>query len=267
MTVCARPRSDESQRLVSFSLLTEPRSQSVESVDVFGNTHHMFSIRHAHRGLKIFSFSTVERVTGQTCTERLDNDAWVEIEGWRKNWRLWEYMHESRMTGCELDLKTWLKDRCEFGDSDPLTRLEQLVQYLNEEFEYLPGATSVESTIDEFLDRRAGVCQDFAHVMIAIVRRWGIPVRYVSGYVFEAPTQADGVPRSESHAWVSCLLPRIGWIDFDPTNPLANDSDYIVVGYGRDYADVAPTKGVIEGRSESSLDVNVVMRTSAPRQQ
>ena len=94
----------------------------------------MFSIRHAHRGLKIFSFSTVERTTGQTCTERLDNDAWVEIEGWRKNWRLWEYMHESRMTKCDSDLNTWLNDRCDFGDSDPLTRLEQLVQYLNEEF-------------------------------------------------------------------------------------------------------------------------------------
>ena len=263
MSVCARPRTDDLQRLVSFSLLTEPRSRSLESVDVFGNAHHMFSIRHAHRALKIFSFSSVDRVTSLARPDGLSADAWNEIDSWQKNWRLWEYLHESRMTRCSLDLNAWLRSRCEFGATDPFTRIELLVRYLNQEFEYLPGATTVETTLDEFLARGAGVCQDFAHLMIAIVRKWGIPVRYVSGYVFESSSHAGTVPRSESHAWVSCLLPQLGWWDFDPTNPEASGSDYIVVGYGRDYADVSPTRGVIEGRPESSLNVSVVMRTSA----
>ena len=104
-----------------------------------------------------------------------------------------------------------------------------------------------------------GVCQDYAHVMIAIARSWGVPVRYVSGYVY---VSKDGQqePGTASHAWAECQLPGLGWVGFDPTNRSLADGRYVGIAVGRDYQDVAPTRGVLIGEGESSLEVTVRMR-------
>ena len=125
----------------------------------------------------------------------------------------------------------------------------------------MPNSTKVDSPIEEALQARQGVCQDFAHIMIALVRRLKIPCRYVSGYMFHRDDENEGKKdrslEGASHAWVEALVPGIGWVAFDPTNNLVGGDRHIRVAIGRDYADVPPTRGVYKGESQSELIVSV----------
>ena len=139
-----------------------------------------------------------------------------------------------------------------------LTELNEAIYRL---FAYVPHSTKVDSPIEDALQARQGVCQDFAHIMIALVRRLKIPCRYVSGYMFhrgdEYGDRKDRSVEGASHAWVEALVPRIGWVAFDPTNNLVGGDRHIRVAIGRDYADVPPTRGVYKGESQSELSVSV----------
>jgi transglutaminase-like putative cysteine protease len=124
----------------------------------------------------------------------------------------------------------------------------------------VPNSTKVDSPIAEALQARQGVCQDFAHIMIALVRRLNIPCRYVSGYMFHRDdTENDRSLEGASHAWVEALVPRLGWVAFDPTNNLVGADRHIRVAIGRDYADVPPTRGVYKGEAQSELSVAVTV--------
>jgi transglutaminase-like putative cysteine protease len=135
-----------------------------------------------------------------------------------------------------------------------------LVARIHDGFAYRPGVTSVTTPLSEVLTRREGVCQDFAHLAVACLRRVGLPARYVSGYLETQPP--PGRPRLQgadaSHAWASVLLPELGWVDVDPTNDRLVDDDYVVTAWGRDYTDVPPLRGVIFTEStKSTLEVAV----------
>ena len=135
---------------------------------------------------------------------------------------------------------------------------------VHQDFEYVPKSTRVDSPIDDALTARKGVCQDFAHVMIAIVRRLGLPARYVSGYIAQRPTgDRPGLVASATHAWVEVLFPEVGWVGFDPTNNSEAEGRHIRVAIGRDYADVPPTRGVFKGNSASQLAVSVEVTPAA----
>jgi len=124
----------------------------------------------------------------------------------------------------------------------------------------------VDSPIDEALQARSGVCQDFAHIMIALVRQLKIPCRYVSGYLYHEDQCHDRSPAGASHAWVEAYLGEAGWVEFDPTNNLIGCERHIRVAVGRDYADVPPTRGVHKGEAESELTVRVnVSSVDAPK--
>ena len=125
--------------------------------------------------------------------------------------------------------------------------------------EYVPGSTSAISPIDHILESGRCVCQDYAHVMIVIARSWGVPTRYVSGYVHVSETGKQ-TPESASDAWVECLLPDLGWVGFDPTNRSLADERCVRIAVGCDHQDVSPTRGVLVGGGESSLEVSVRMR-------
>jgi transglutaminase-like putative cysteine protease len=143
--------------------------------------------------------------------------------------------------------------------SDPLTVLRGLTSELCARFQYMPSATRVDSPIDDALRVRAGVCQDFAHVMIALVRRLRIPCRYVSGYLSPNPDAPDRSLAGVTHAWVEAWLPGLGWVGFDPTNDALAGPRHIVVAVGRDYSDVPPTRGVFRGEALSELSVAVAV--------
>ena len=143
---------------------------------------------------------------------------------------------------------------------DPLTALDRLSTLLYRSFDYEAGVTGADSPLDDALVAGKGVCQDFAHIMIAICRAWGVPARYVSGYL---STDRDHGERSDpqaTHAWVEAFLPSLRWIGFDPTNDVLACERHIAVAIGRDYSDVPPSRGVFKGDAESQLSVGVSVR-------
>jgi transglutaminase-like putative cysteine protease len=136
--------------------------------------------------------------------------------------------------------------------------LQQLNEQLYNHFEYVPKSTKADSPIDLALLTHAGVCQDFAHIMITLVRsKLRIPCRYVSGYLFHGHSDHDRSVNSATHAWVEALVPQLGWVGFDPTNWLTAGDRHIRTAIGRDYADVPPTHGIFRGRANSELTVAV----------
>jgi transglutaminase-like putative cysteine protease len=135
-----------------------------------------------------------------------------------------------------------------------------LMQKVYGELSYSPGTTEVGTPLREVLERRAGVCQDYAQLMIAGLRSLGLAARYVSGYLRTArPSEAEPalVGADASHAWVAVFAPPHGWVEFDPTNNLLVDRDHVVLGWGRDFSDVSPLRGVILGGGAHTLDVAV----------
>jgi transglutaminase-like putative cysteine protease len=130
---------------------------------------------------------------------------------------------------------------------------------IRRDFKFRAGVTSTSTRIGEVLRRREGVCQDFTHLMISALRSFGLPARYVSGYVRTRPTRTR-LGADQSHAWVSCWLgPAHGWLDVDPTNGIVVRDEHVVLGWGRDFGDVTPLRGVILGGGEQTLSVEVVL--------
>jgi transglutaminase-like putative cysteine protease len=142
---------------------------------------------------------------------------------------------------------------------NPLERMLELNHAIYHAFEYAPNVTKVDSPIDDALRDRKGVCQDLTHIMIAIVRRLGVPCRYVSGYLCQREGAHDRSADGATHAWLEAFLPGPGWVAFDPTNDLVEGERHIRVAIGRDYADVPPTRGVYKGDAESELGVAVLV--------
>jgi transglutaminase-like putative cysteine protease len=137
--------------------------------------------------------------------------------------------------------------------------VSELMGRIHADFEFQPGATTVSTSVDEVLYQRSGVCQDFAHLMLACLRGLGLPARYVSGYLLTDPP--PGMPRlmgaDASHAWVAAYAPQHGWVEFDPTNDQLADQRYITLTWGADFADVVPLRGVIFGGGDQLMDVEV----------
>jgi len=140
--------------------------------------------------------------------------------------------------------------------------VHELNKSIYDYFEYVPRSTRVDSPIDEAIATHRGVCQDFAHTMIALLRHIGIPARYVSGYLYRSREDHDRSTPDASHAWVEVLLPHLNWVGFDPTNDLIAFNRHIRTAVGRDYADVPPTHGVFRGKTESELYVAVQVEAS-----
>ena len=153
---------------------------------------------------------------------------------------------------------------------DWLDAVTELMQRVHHEFDFEPGTTTVTTSVDEVLAQKSGVCQDFAHVMIALVRHIGIPCRYVSGYLFQPVEKPSRSADGATHAWVEAWLLDLGWVGFDPTHNSLAGEHHIRVAVGRDYADVPPTRGVFKGlaavRSELAVAVSVgtAGQTAAP---
>lgn len=149
-----------------------------------------------------------------------------------------------------------------FGAGRPLLdAVRALMEKIFREFTFDAGATQVATPLVEVLERRRGVCQDFAHLMLACLRSRGLAARYVSGYLLTRPPpgQARLIGADASHAWISVFCPRHGWVDFDPTNNLLPALEHITLGWGRDFADVSPLRGVILGGGSHDPDVRVTV--------
>ena len=263
MWLCLEPRTDFDQTLRSFKATTEPASSLSAETDPFGNTKHVITLNLQHAALEIVTDSQVETVARGQPPLRIGYDGWDEIESWADSFEHWDFTHESAMTGYSPALQSFVEKHDIKRGADPLESLFGLSEVLFRKLVYQSGITNVSSTVDHIIETGKGVCQDYAHLMIAIARSWGIPSRYVSGYMHVTGLADEQVPETQTHAWVECLLPGLGWIGFDPTNHTLADERHIRIAVGRDYLDVSPTRGVIIDGGPSMLTAVVKMQKSS----
>lgn len=264
MEVRMQPRTDFRQRCLSFTLNVEPRASMMVYRDFFGNVVHHFDIPGQHDLIEITAQATVD-VLPAAVLRPGDASSWEELDARVAQGDYWEMMLPSQFAqptalleklAAELDLRR---------RGSALDLLTELNTRLYELFAYAPNTTKVDSPIDDALSSRQGVCQDFAHIMITLIRQLKIPSRYVSGYLFHEDQATDRSPAGATHAWVEAYLGDQGWVGFDPTNNLTGCERHVRVAVGRDYADVPPTRGVHKGEAESELTVMVsVLPVDAP---
>ncbi len=260
MTLYVCPVRDRTQLVREFSISTDPDGSLFDFTDPFGNTGHFLDRARDHEQFTATARSTVEVGPLAPTPERLDAGATEALRRAAATVELWPMAHPSRFVDGTPALAQFMETHGIVPGGDPLVDARALCATLHQVFEYVPGETQVDSPIDRILKTGRGVCQDYAHVMAAILRGWGLPCRYVSGYL--GPPEA-GVARCESHAWVECWFPGLGWVGFDPTNDTEGDERHIRVAVGRDYADVPPTRGVFRGAPGSNLETEVVIERIA----
>jgi len=256
-----QPRTDTLQRCLQFTLLTTPSARVMTYRDHDNNLVHHFNIPGRHSRLTVTAEALVECMKIRSLPHRLGPAAWSRLDSMAASGQWWEYLAASTFV---QQTEALVAFRAEIGlerGNDPLVALRRLMGEMYARFAYSPQSTRVDSPIDEALETRKGVCQDFAHIFLSLVRPLGIPARYVSGYLFQAAGSQDRSTDGATHAWVEVLLPDLGWVGLDPTNNLIADDRHIRVAMGRDYADVPPTRGVFKGvstvRSELSVSVTV----------
>jgi transglutaminase-like putative cysteine protease len=258
MEVRMHPRSEGSQRCFVFQLSVNPRARIFGYTDAYGNHVHHFDLPARHDQLTIITDALVNIDVQPSVLAPMEYDKWQELEDLVEKEDYWDMLMPSYFARSSPDLEELAM---EIGASErkrrsPLQFLQDIMEGVHRSFSYVKKSTAANSPIEHALRARQGVCQDFAHIMITLVRNARIPCRYVSGYLYQtSDTQppADGA----THAWVEALLPGLGWIGFDPTINRRVDERHIRTAIGRDYADVPPTMGVMKGRTDTQLQVRV----------
>jgi transglutaminase-like putative cysteine protease len=259
------PRSGDGQQLVSHSVDIRPKpSDRTVRRDFFGTHTESIVIEAAHRHLRIDSRSRVSvsrRAPGRTAP----SPAWETVrDGAFEATSLGPaspigYVFASSLVPVQPAVTAYAAASFP-PDMGVLVGAVDFMHRIRSEFRYDPKATVISTPLDEVFEKRHGVCQDFAHVMIAGLRGLGLPAAYVSGYLRTIPP--EGQPRLQgadaTHAWVSLWCgPKQGWIGFDPTNDLLVENDHIILGVGRDFSDVSPVDGIIVGSRKQKLSVAV----------
>lgn len=264
MEVRLQPRSHASQQCLSFNLHLRPSARVYNFRDHIDNIIHFFDIAAAHRELVITANSVVNVVAPAPLPPSLALDDWAAVDALARSSEHWEWVQPSRFTGAPPALHALAMEFALDRSRDPLTTVLAVNRLLYDTFDYDTASTQVDSPIEDALAHRGGVCQDFTHIMLALLRNiLHIPCRYVSGYLFHR--EDDRSADDATHAWVEVLLPGLGWIGLDPTNNLVAGERHIQVAVGRDYSDVPPTHGFYRGSSESELSVAVrIQKTAAP---
>jgi transglutaminase-like putative cysteine protease len=262
------PRPREHQTILEYGLDVTPTPDSLLSrVDYFGNQVTFFSIAEPHRELTITSRSVADVEASAPPTLDL-SPAWEQVreEAAKRDtdetFDAGQFVFESPSIKVGAPFAQYAAKS--FAAGRPLlSGAEDLSRRIFTEFRYDKRATTIGTPVDEVLTSRRGVCQDFAHVMIACLRSLQLPARYVSGYL---RTGGGLTGHGASHAWVSVWCPVFGWQDFDPTNNVMPRGDHFTVAWGRDYSDVSPVKGVALGGGEQviSVEVDVSPEVSAP---
>jgi transglutaminase-like putative cysteine protease len=257
MEVRVQPRSEGGQRCLSFGLAVDPSARIMAYRDYLGNTVHHFDIPGNHSEITLTAGALVEVRPPVDLPERLDPDAWSRIDALVGEGDYWEMLMPSQFARSS-DLLRGLAGKLGVERrADPFSLLREIATGIHEIFAYVPNSTRVDSPIEDALRKGEGVCQDFAHIMIAMVRELRIPCRYVSGYVSRLPTDSEPTSPDATHAWTEALLPGLGWVGFDPTMDVIAGERHIRSAIGRDYADVPPTRGVFKGIADSELAVAV----------
>jgi len=259
------PRLLPWQKLLSHSLqIDPPPDERHEAPDSFGNTVTHFGLHGAHRLLRVRMQCLVDVDPRPVVALAPEPESWEAVRDIVRSEPQLDELNAARMS--EPTPLVPLSEgarvyaaRSMAPGRDWLEAVTDLMHRIHRDFEFEAGATTVSTSVDEVLHQRRGVCQDFAHLLLACLRGHGLPARYVSGYLLTDPPA--GQPRlmgvDASHAWVAAYSPAHGWVEFDPTNDQLADERYITLAWGADFADVVPLRGVILGGGAQEMDVSV----------
>ncbi len=260
---CLTPRCFSHQRRTSYELKIRPAASLVERTDYFGNQLSFFTINEPHQRLVVEarsevvideakSLRTVESVPWEEVVRSLgQNQDSESLEAYQFTFESPRIRPSAQFAAYAL--RSFTPGR-QFGDA-----LRDLNTRIYNDFQFDSKATSVRTPTEEVFRKRRGVCQDFAHLGIACLRSLHLAARYVSGYLrtYPPPGRPRLIGADASHAWISSFCPGIGWMDIDPTNNVLPSRNHVTVGWGRDYSDVSPLRGLILGGRDHTLKVNV----------
>lgn len=259
-----RPRPLPWQRVLSERLVVEPAvTRRRDGVDHFGNAVTWLFMDTPHAAFVVTGESRID-VCAPIPPPAATTPPWETVAalarvGGPDAWHAAEFAFGSAMAPAHAGAGAYAGDS--FTPGRPILEgLLDLNRRICREFTFRAGVTTVSTPIDLVLERREGVCQDFTHLMLGALRALGLPARYVSGYIRTRPPPGTVRRRGAdtSHAWVGCWLgPRYGWVDLDPTNGLVVRDEHVVLGWGRDYDDISPVRGVILGGGVQTLSVGV----------
>jgi len=268
-----QPRNTSVQTLLEFDLTISPTAAEIEEyTDFFGNHLHHILVREPHSELSVIAHSHVQ----------IDADALQRREEDRKRVRSLTYREVVERMQFHipevLDAKQYtLRSPLLKGASTAVSEyvllsirpdrslyegIEEFIGRIFADFSFVSGFSDISTPVEVVFREKKGVCQDFAHLAITALRSLGLGVRYMSGYIETIPPEGSEklFGTDASHAWIAVFFPGFGWFEFDPTNNLTPHDQHIVLGYGRDYADISPMQGVVIGSGTSHLDVMVDVR-------
>lgn len=263
----AAPTTSDTQFLLSYRVASEPVARVFSYVDYFGTLVDAFGVRQYHEDLTVTVEATVETsaappVTTDAPLEHRAEPSFVDLA--------WEYLQPSVHAALTDRVRAEAGPKMAAAEGC-LELLDALTEHAHGLLAYRSGSTRIGENLDVILDRGAGVCQDYAHLLVAMCRVVGLPARYVSGYLYALDSGVEGLDpeqagaghgpvRVQTHAWVETLLPGIGWVPRDPTNLQPVGERHVKIGAGRDYDDVTPLKGVYAGGGQPVLAAEVEMR-------
>lgn len=262
-----RAREFPGQKVTSISIATEPKPElAVQHIDYFGNLIDIYRIDHPHQRFDIEVRAAIE-VRFPEPPPAAGTPPWEEIRalltggGFPEAIEPAEFIHESPLVPLDGALRDY--GAKSFAAGRPILQAaRELTTRIRTDFDYHPGATDISTPLHEVFEGKAGVCQDFAHVMIAACRAHGVAAAYVSGYIRTVHSKEEAALRGAdaSHAWVAVWCgARAGWVHLDPTNDLVAREDHVAVAWGRDFSDVSPLRGVILGGGKHSYGVAVTL--------
>jgi len=252
-----QPANAGGQTCHQFLLKVLPASRLGHYFDFYSNYVHLFEIAEPHTELMAEATSTVTTADAPGLAPEATPAPLSEIGQCARLDRCYDFLQSSTYVDVDADLWRLALDVAD-GRSDAWQAAQAVMQHIHREFAYRPASTHVHTHMREVLRQKAGVCQDFAHVMVGLCRALKIPARYVSGYLYNGPAESLKGAQA-SHAWVEVFLPGAGWCGLDPTNDRPVDGHYVKVAIGRDYADVSPLKGTYRGTGRREMLVDVLV--------
>jgi transglutaminase-like putative cysteine protease len=255
MEVRLAPRTDQGQAVQRFELTTSPSTSIFEYLDPLGNLVHHFGIVAPHDRLVVSAQMHVRTPAARALPDRIDPGAWDVLKGVRADGSMWDFFEPSPRVPLSPAVAAFA-DRLDVDDADPLSCYRGIVRAIHAALTYAPDATTVDTPLEAALEARRGVCQDFAHITLAVARARGLPCRYVSGYLAPA-AGPKGAEDLMTHAWIEAWLPGLEWVPLDPTHDTPAGDRHIRLAVGRDYGDAAPTRGVFRGGPAGALSVAV----------